>query len=113
MNGLISQFQLLGSAARFAEQNHRTISQNLANVNTPGYKAKELSFEELLNANDRNANEVEFAQKEVEGLEVRADGNNVDLDREMANLKKNSMAYQTLVQVMGSKIGIMNRAITG
>ena len=89
------------------------ISQNLANVNTPGYKTKELSFNEMLTATDRTAGDIEFAQKEVTGLDVRNDGNNVDLDRETANLKKNSMAYQTLMQVMGSKIGIMNRAISG
>ena len=113
MNGLISQFQLLSSATRFAEQNHRVISQNVANINTPGYKAKELSFDQLLTATDRNAESIEFEVRAAEGLSERTDGNNVNIDQEIANMKKNSMAYQTLVQVMGSKIGMMTKAISG
>ncbi len=115
MNGISSQFDLLGKAIRFTEQNHRVISQNLANVNTPHYKTKELSFEQLVKEiEDPTAPpDPNFAAHDVENLAERNDGNNVDLDREITDLKKNSLAYQTLVQILGSKIGIMNRAING
>ncbi len=115
MSGLISQSQLLGNALRFAEQNHQVISQNLANLNTPGYQAKELEFKQLYDAIEDSPNSAVdgFEVTAIEGLSVRADGNNVDLDREIASLKKGSMVYQTLIQVMSSKMGIMNRAING
>ena len=98
-----------------AQQNHIVISQNLANVNTPDYKTKELSFEKLLESSalSETGSDSEYPVEDAKDLPERADGNNVDLEREIAGLKKNSMVHQTLVQILGSKIGIMNRAING
>ena len=48
MNGLPSQFHLITSAIDFARENHKVISQNIANVNTPEYKARTISFDEYL-----------------------------------------------------------------
>lgn len=111
-----SQFDLLSNAIEFARQNHRVVSQNLANVNTPNYMARELSFEKFLSAtegksNSNNANpyEIQF----TEGLAMRADGNNVDLDKELANLKRNDLIYQTLTQLIGAKLDLMKTAIRG
>ena len=100
---------------RFAEQNHRVLSQNIANLNTPRYQTKELRFDELLEVLDEghNSPDATFEVSHTAGLENRADGNNVDLDREIGKLKKNSVAYQTMVQILASKIGLMNRAING
>ena len=117
MTGLPSQYQLLSNAIEFANQNHRVISQNLANVNTPEYQTRELSFGQFLERVEQSKLDggevLEFDLKYAEGLETRADGNNVDLDRELANLKKNDLAHQTLTQLLGSKIGIMKTAIKG
>ena len=56
---------------------------------------------------------AEFNIEYVQGLPTRNDGNNVDMDRELANLKKNALAHQTLTQLLGTQIGIMQRAISG
>ena len=48
MTGLPSQYRLLTNAIEFASQNHRVISQNVANVNTPEYKARTISFDAIL-----------------------------------------------------------------
>ncbi len=119
MTGLPSQFTALTNALGFSKENHRVISQNVANINTPEYRTQQLSFEQLLErmeSKQTNNSPGEAAQYDVElteGLAVRADGNNVDLDRELASLKKNALLHQTLVQLMGTKIGIMKKAIEG
>jgi len=118
MNGMTSQYQLLSNAIEFANQNHRAISQNLANVNTPNYEAQQLSFEQFLKQVETSpANEGEMLRnlklENTPGLAYRSDGNNVDLDRELANLKKNDLAHQTLTQLLGSQIKIMKKAISG
>ncbi len=116
MTGLPSHFQLVSNAIEFANQNHRVISQNVANVNTPKYKTTQLSFDELLAHIEKVRSDDESPQFKFEwvaGLETRNDGNNVDLDRELAGLKKNAIIHQTLTQLLGSKIGIMQRAISG
>ncbi len=112
MTGISSQFESIQKALDYAEQNHRVISQNVANVNTPNYKTQELSFQQLLEAGDSDR-ATNFTPQLVEGLSERSDGNNVDLDRELASLKKNALSHQTLLQLMGSKMRIMRQAISG
>lgn len=122
MTHISQHFQSLGLAIEFARENHRVIGQNLANVNTPGYKTAELSFEDLLSKietgagqadNVENGGSINFETRESDGLQVRSDGNNVDMDREVARLKKNALAYQTLTQLLGSKMGMLQLAING
>jgi len=122
MTDISQHYQSLSVAIEFARESHRVIGQNLANVNTPGYKTAELSFENLLSkieatSTGANGSEkdglIKFESHETNGLPERSDGNNVDMDRELANLKKNSMVYQTLTQLLGSKMGMLQRAING
>ena len=101
----------------FARQSHLATGQNLANVNTPNYKTKEVSFDQIVAELESGSIPTEASGRpsllDVRGLEDRADGNNVDLDRELGMLKKNALAYQTLTQLLGSKMGILQRAISG
>ena len=113
MIGKVSQLETLQQAIAFAEQSNRVTGQNIANINTPGYQAKEIRFDQLLDRLENRSNGEHFDISLVEGLEVRNDGNNVDLDRELAALKKNALAYQTLTQLLGSKMGILKQSITG
>ena len=115
MIGKVQHFQALQQAIQFAEESHRVTGQNIANINTPGYQTKEVRFDELVDrlSKSRETGGQAFEVAETEGLQQRNDGNNVDLDRELAALKKNAMAYQTLTQLLGSKMGILKQAING
>ena len=97
----------------FAHQSHLATGQNLANVNTPNYKTKSVSFDQLVDSLQSGSLPTgQLNLQDVKGLQDRADGNNVDLDRELAMLKKNALAYQTLTQLLGSKLGILQHAIS-
>ena len=114
MTGIPSQFNSLGNALRFAEQGHRVISQNIANVNTPGYKTQELPFEqlkELLEAGE-TASPATWQPVIRAGLDERFDGNNVDLDQQFSELKKNAMLFQTFSQLLASQMDTMKRAMS-
>ena len=96
---------------------HRVLGQNLANVNTPGYRAQTVSFEEQL-AEMIGQDQPEFGELiaevgEAQGLPARQDGNNVDIDFEITQLKKNAMLHQALTQIMATKISMMRSAISG
>jgi flagellar basal-body rod protein FlgB len=99
-----------------AELRHRVLSQNIANVNTPEYKRQDVSFEAALSAQlhgDGSA-DLEGLSPEVfeeAGLPERADGNNVDIDREIGQLNKNSLLYETYSQVLASYYDSMRRAM--
>lgn len=107
-----SQFDTLSRLIQATEQRHKVISNNIANVNTPGYIRRDISFEGVLK---------EQEQGETGELEVvndtstprRADGNNVDIDMEMGQLNKNHLVHQTLVQVLSGQVRTMRSAITG
>jgi flagellar basal-body rod protein FlgB len=50
---------------------------------------------------------------ETPGLKTKADGNNVDVDREIGQMNKNAMLQQTYVQLLGSHLERMRLAIEG
>ncbi|HMP80426.1 MAG TPA: flagellar basal body rod protein FlgB [Pirellulaceae bacterium] len=116
MDAMFPQFRLLSHALDFASQNHRVISQNLANINTPNYQARQLSFEQFLDHIQKGHRSEPPPQYDVHltaGLTARADGNNVDLDAELGNLKRNDLTYQALNELLGAKFEIMKAAIKG
>ena len=116
MAGIFYHIDLLSSALEASERGHRVVSQNIANVNTPGFKTKRLEFEKLLeqlheqSAGGNQANELPIT--EVEGLPERVDGNNVNLEKEVAALKKNAMAFQAYSHLLASRVSTMRRAIS-
>ena len=97
---------------------NEAISQNIANVDTPGYKRKTVAFEEFLNdaiegstfkgkmTNNRHipigTSDIDNVNLKVSedntSLSVRLDGNNVDIENEMAQMAKNTIQYNTLIQ---------------
>jgi len=108
---------VLGNALNGAEQNHCLLSQNVANVNTPGYKTQRIQFDKFVKQLESEAagrgliDEIEV--EKVKGLRSRVDGNNVDMEREISELKKNALAFQTYSHLLASKLSTMRRAISG
>ena len=114
MTEISQHYRTLGHAIEYSQQAHRVNGQNLANVNTPEYKAQEVSFEQFIEKLEKGVSSQlgDLNVQDVSGLKTRADGNNVDLERELSLLKKNAMAYQMLTQLLGSKMGIIQRSIS-
>lgn len=86
------------------------LSNNIANVDTPGYKRKDLRFEEYLGnaVNCGTSLDDEIANIDLDTLtgttytdygmvDYRLDGNNVDIDTESAELAKNQIKYYTML----------------
>jgi flagellar basal-body rod protein FlgB len=112
-----SQLDLLARLLDVTSLRHRVIAQNVANVNTPGYRRLEVSFEEAL------ARQLDGAQGEIPELSAeivqasggpeRPDGNNVDVDAEMGRLQKNTLLFAVYSHVLTAKLSAMRAAITG
>ncbi|QDU40256.1 Flagellar basal body rod protein FlgB [Maioricimonas rarisocia] len=101
-----------------AQLRHRVISHNLANVNTPGYRRLDVEFEgelarQLARSSDGDIQSVQPQVVAEEGLQERADGNNVDVDREMGQLNKNATLFQTYSQLLATHFSSMRRAMEG
>ena len=100
----------------------KTISNNISNVNTPGYKAYHVSFEDNLNAStdsldlkvnrdkhmqdsDKNGN-IQIVQDK--NLNMKQDGNSVDIDNEMVDQATNELEYKALITELNNRIAIKN-----
>jgi flagellar basal-body rod protein FlgB len=118
MGVTIPQAELLGRLLDVASLRHQVISQNLANVNTPGYRQLEVSFEDafirMLSKQGETA-ALHIAPRIVAGHDnpQRQDGNTVDLDKEIGSLNKNSILFNTAMQMLVSRVNMMRSAITG
>lgn len=103
---ILNSKNLIHKALKASELRNEAISENIANVNTPGYKRKYVSFEaELSSAMQDGKFKVPDADKMVikiledDKTSYRIDGNNVDIDVEMAELAKNTIKYNALIQM--------------
>ncbi len=107
----------LAKSLDVAALRQKVTAQNIANLNTPGYKRSYVSFSaELEQALGRlplqrtNSRHFPQAVPQAEprvGMERhtsrRVDGNNVDLDEEMLQLVTNQLHYNALVQKVGGR----------
>ncbi len=121
----------LATALNFREMKQELITSNIANANTPGFKAKKLDFEAALaRALDVDGN---LSMKATEGNHfdvggggfnnlqpeiydnpngvVSENGNTVDVEAEMAQMAENKLMFDTVVQLLNKKIGLMKYAI--
>ncbi|OOP57650.1 MAG: flagellar basal-body rod protein FlgB [Candidatus Brocadia carolinensis] len=98
---------------------HKVIANNIANINTPGYKRMEVSFADQLEKVIKNTsmNKFDTLQPKVVIAEkdrnetVRNDGNNVDMDKEISSLLKNTLSYNTYSQLLAKKMELVKSAI--
>ncbi len=110
---------------------HSIIASNIANANTPNYKAKEMNFEkafrEALGENEdsitlkitdprhiSDGNSVENLSPKVEisSAPARPDGNNVNMEKEMVKLTENNIAYNLGIQIISKRLKDIKYAIT-
>lgn len=104
---------VLDKAADASLKRNDVITNNIANVDTPGYKRKDVQFESYLiqelmgdNSLDKRVSNARMEAlnaniyTDYAGLSYRLDGNNVDIDTESANLAQNQIRYYALLDSM-------------
>jgi flagellar basal-body rod protein FlgB len=122
--------QVLGihpQALSIREKRSELLAANLANADTPGYKARDLDFKSILKQNMPKAVAIErtqaghFAPQQL--LESRAmyrnpnqvslDGNTVEANVEQAKYAENAVQYQTSLQFINNKFSGLMMALRG
>jgi flagellar basal-body rod protein FlgB len=81
---------------------------NLANVDTPNYKAVEPTFSEALN---QELSSDDIRMREVAGLESRRDGNTVQLDRELLAMGRAAGDFSKAQTALAAKFRLIRYAI--
>lgn len=125
---------ILSSALNASNLRQQVISNNIANAETPNYKAKQVMFEDVLKEKLNNHNQTNFAGQRtdprhfeigrsagiptavtVENTEtmMQNNGNSVDIDAEMTKMGNNSLWYYSLTQQLNSEFQKLSIAIKG
>jgi flagellar basal-body rod protein FlgB len=89
------------------------ITSNLANIDTPHYRTRDINFRQEL---DRAEGEFQYAEytpvaRQVRGLLERPDGNNVSLERETLQLAESQLHYNIGVQLLRDWFHTLSSAI--
>jgi flagellar basal-body rod protein FlgB len=103
----------LESYISLANKRETVIASNMANVDTPGYRTKDMDFQQELEramaAPDGGAPHV--AVHDVKGLLERPDGNNVDVDQQSLQLSETQLQYQMGTQLIEDRFHQLLSAI--
>ena len=99
-------------------------ASNLANLNTPGYRAHEVRFDDVLerglaaaarpaatHSAHQNTSPAQVVLRETSGLAPRRDGNNVELDRELLTMRKASGDFAMAQTALAAKFRLVRYAI--
>ena len=120
---------VLGAVLDVTQVRQRVIANNIANISTKGYRAKDVRFQDYLNsyvheapvqgdtsdrrhfAMPRNVSNPEVFEPQSE---VNDSGlNNVDIDKEMANLAENHLFFNVGSTLIQRQFGTLHKSITG
>ncbi|MGD0098700.1 MAG: flagellar basal body rod protein FlgB [Terracidiphilus sp.] len=113
----------LESYLKLTSSREQAISSNMANVDTPGYHTRDIDFQSelsramngVLTQSEDNAGTLQLnpVVREVPGLMERADGNNVNLDREGLLMSETQLQYQIGIQLVKQQFHEILSAING
>lgn len=120
-------YKLLQKALDASSLRSKTSANNIANVNTKGYKKYYVTFEESLKNQVDNLNLKTTTDKHITDAtsigeakveqdttsSMNPDGNNVDIDSEMANQAANTMMYNALITQVNSRLSLERYIING
>lgn len=117
---------VLDKAADASWRRESLISHNIANVDTPGYKRKDLDFQSLLKA-EMGRTKFDSLDQKIDQLDVnrlapltftdmmsysyRLDGNNVDIDTENVELASEQIRYQAVTTGINQQFSRMRAVI--
>ena len=131
-NGMFKPVDALSSGLSASWTRNAVLRNNIANVETPRFKASDVEFETLLaqsleksgftaakthpgHRDFGSGNQFEDVTPRIvqrKDLSMRMDGNNVDIEAENVRLAQNSLYYNTLVEKVSSEIRRLRMAIT-
>lgn len=121
-------FQALERAISISQKRHAVVASNISNIDTPGYRPKDIDFRAALNRVLESGQELDLARTNpghidlkrsgaagVEAIEEKGEWNGynwLNIDREMMKLKQNNLIYRTSVETLLRKMAILREVIS-
>ena len=121
---------VLGEVLNFAQARHGVLAGNIANVNTPGYRTRDLSegaFQERLKeaisqarsgqplspglASSQDGDPIRGVRASLENI-LYHDDTNIDLEKQVAEISKNQLLHNFALTVMTDQFALLESAIS-
>ena len=123
----LSVLRMAGAMATHSAERHALISRNIANADTPGYKARDVDFHSVLKAHTQPGEVQKTHQNHLPAVQMRSDaevmyriplmpsldGNTVDSQMEQSAFAENSVHFLTTLRILNGRISGMMTAIKG
>ncbi|WP_071459438.1 flagellar basal body rod protein FlgB [Bacillus massilinigeriensis] len=122
-------FSILEKGMDYSSLQQKVISQNIANADTPNYKPKGVAFKSFyeealrnpMEAYKTNVKHFDFQGTSAQSRKIitrsnvnyNANGNGVDLDKEMSNLAGNQIYFNALTDRISGKFNSLQTVIRG
>ena len=122
-------FGVHAQALEVRSRRSEIVASNLANADTPGYKARDIDFKQMMNLAEQNLVRVYTTdQRHIQPdndrippmqllyrtpMQPSLDGNTVDTELEHVAFSANAMEYQVSLRFLNDKISGLRKAITG
>jgi flagellar basal-body rod protein FlgB len=122
-------FGIHAQALQVRTRRSEIIASNLANADTPGYKARDIDFRQILNQAEQNLVRIQKTdQRHIQPdndlispmqllyrmpIQPTLDGNTVDTEQEHVAFSANAMEYQVSLRFLNDKISGLRKAIKG
>lgn len=102
---------LLERALNIRAHYHKVLSGNIANVETPNYKEKDIDFQAEIQRNFGSTNNIEIRESNDGDVIGSLDGNTVNMENQIVKMTENHMLFTSLVQVISKKFSMMRYII--
>ncbi|MHA6258702.1 flagellar basal body rod protein FlgB [Sporosarcina sp. CAU 1771] len=128
MNLFGKSISVLESGLNYSATKGKAISQNIANIDTPNYKAKNVTFQDVFRTTKANefqayktdSRHIDFESRGTQSnafsysnLNFRHNGNGVDMDKQQADLAANQIYYNAVVDRLNGKFNSLQNVIKG
>jgi flagellar basal-body rod protein FlgB len=90
---------------------HRILAGNIANVETPGYKEKDIDFRKELDRVTEDPVPVEVTERSTTDGIAPVDGNTVNMEDQIVKMTENTLMFNSLVQMINKKFSMIRYAI--
>ncbi len=103
---------LLEKGLNIRAYNHKVLASNIANVDTPGYKQKEIDYRAELDRAESRTEDIKVTEKTSFDGSTAIDGNTVNIEDQIINLTENTMMFTSFVQLINKKFSMLKYAIS-
>ena len=111
-----SIIELIDAGIKAESLRQKAIANNVANLETPGYRRIDVKFEEVLAKSLDSSGKVDLSEIEPEVYQpkktpLKANGNDVNLESEVGEMIKNSLRHKTFIRLLSKRYKQMEMAI--